>query len=40
MFDRVLTQNDWPAMERRILAWWREQDAFGKLARQNAGKEP
>ena len=40
MFDRVPTQNDWPAMERRILAWWREQDAFGKLARQNAGKEP
>lgn len=37
MFDRVPTQNDWPAMERRILAWWKETDAFGTLVRQNAG---
>ncbi|MFI0609334.1 MAG: class I tRNA ligase family protein, partial [Anaerolineae bacterium] len=40
MFDRVTPQNDWPAMERRILAWWKETDAFGMLVRQNAGAEP
>ncbi len=39
-FQNVVGQHDWPRMEHRVLEFWRESDAFGKLVRQNAGGEP
>lgn len=31
---------DFPELERRILTFWEEVDAFGKLRKKNAGREP
>src|ERR1043166_5901311 len=38
MFDKVDTSIDFPAQERKILAFWDEIDAFAKLVRKNEGK--
>ncbi|MFO0969254.1 MAG: class I tRNA ligase family protein, partial [Gemmataceae bacterium] len=38
MFDKVDTSIDFPAQERKILAFWDEIDAFAKLVRKNQGK--
>jgi isoleucyl-tRNA synthetase len=38
-FAPVPAQPDWPALEREVLAYWRDTDAFGQLVRQNAGRE-
>ncbi len=39
MFREVLSKVDFPALERRILEWWDETDAFHKLVEKNQGKE-
>jgi len=36
-FAPVPAQPDWPRLEQEVLAWWRETDVFGQLARRNAG---
>ena len=40
MYRAVEKIPDFPAMERRLLAFWRDIDAFEKLRRKNAGKPP
>jgi isoleucyl-tRNA synthetase len=37
-FDKVETQVDFPALERKILSWWQETQAFEKLRAKNRGK--
>lgn len=37
-FDKVDTQTDFPALERRILEFWDRTDAFAKLVEKNRGK--
>jgi isoleucyl-tRNA synthetase len=39
MFREVPSKVDFPALERRILSWWDETDAFQKLVAKNRGKE-
>jgi isoleucyl-tRNA synthetase len=39
MFREVPSKVDFPALERRILEWWQETDAFHKLVEKNRGKE-
>jgi isoleucyl-tRNA synthetase len=39
MFREVPSKVDFPALERRILHWWEETDAFHKLVEKNRGKE-
>ncbi len=39
MFREVPSKVDFPALERRILEWWDETDAFHKLVEKNRGKE-
>jgi isoleucyl-tRNA synthetase len=39
MFREVPSKVDFPALERRILEWWEETDAFHKLVEKNKGKE-
>jgi isoleucyl-tRNA synthetase len=39
MFREVPSKVDFPALERRILQWWEETDAFHKLVEKNRGKE-
>ncbi len=39
MFKEVPSKVDFPALERRILRWWDETDAFHKLVEKNRGKE-
>jgi isoleucyl-tRNA synthetase len=38
MFREVPSRVDFPALERRILRWWKETDAFHKLVEKNQGK--
>src|SRR5207249_437660 len=38
MFAKVETQVDFPALEREILQFWQESDAFAKLRAKNRGK--
>jgi isoleucyl-tRNA synthetase len=39
MFREVSSTVDFPALERRILRWWDETDAFHKLVEKNKGKK-
>jgi isoleucyl-tRNA synthetase len=39
MFKSVDNKLDFPKMEHRILDWWEETDAFGKLVEKNRGKK-
>ncbi|TKJ29674.1 MAG: isoleucine--tRNA ligase [Chloroflexi bacterium B3_Chlor] len=39
MFREVPSKVDFPALERRILKWWAETDAFHKLVEKNKGKK-
>jgi isoleucyl-tRNA synthetase len=39
MFREVSSKVDFPALERRILRWWDETDAFHKLVEKNKGKK-
>src|SRR5688500_17693159 len=39
MFKPVDNRPDFPAMERRILEYWRETEAFRKLQEKNKGKK-
>ena len=39
-FEKTDKQNDFPAMERQILAFWDKIQAFEKLKKQNQGKKP
>jgi isoleucyl-tRNA synthetase len=39
MFLEVPSKVDFPALERRILRWWDETDAFQKLVEKNRGKK-
>ncbi len=39
MFKQVDNKLDFPAMEHRILEFWRETDAFKKLQEKNKGRE-
>jgi isoleucyl-tRNA synthetase len=39
MFRKVPSKVDFPALERRILSWWDETDAFQKLVLKNRGKK-
>ena len=39
-FEKTDKQNDFPAMERQILAFWEKTQAFEKLKAQNLGKKP
>jgi isoleucyl-tRNA synthetase len=39
MFLEVPSKVDFPALERRILGWWDETDAFHKLVEKNRGNE-
>lgn len=39
MFGEVPSKVDFPSLERRILEWWDETDAFHKLVEKNQGKE-
>jgi isoleucyl-tRNA synthetase len=39
MFREVPSKVDFPALERRILSWWEETDAFQKLVAKNRGKK-
>ncbi len=39
MFREVPSKVDFPALERRILSWWEETDAFHKLVDKNRGKK-
>ncbi|HEM60770.1 MAG TPA: isoleucine--tRNA ligase, partial [Chloroflexi bacterium] len=39
MFPEVPSKVDFPALERRILRWWDETNAFGKLVEKNRGKK-
>ena len=39
MFREVPSKVDFPALERRILQWWAETDAFHKLVERNKGKK-
>jgi isoleucyl-tRNA synthetase len=39
MFREVPSKVDFPALERRILQWWDEADAFHKLVEKNKGKK-
>jgi isoleucyl-tRNA synthetase len=36
-FKPVATPPDWPRLEREVLAWWHDTEAFGKLTRLRAG---
>ncbi|MBI2845426.1 MAG: class I tRNA ligase family protein, partial [Chloroflexi bacterium] len=38
MFKPVTPQVDFPAQERKILEWWKENDSFQKLGAKNQGK--
>jgi len=40
MFQPVESSCDNIALEHKILAWWKETDAFEKLRRKNSGKKP
>jgi isoleucyl-tRNA synthetase len=39
MFREVPSKVDFPALERRILNWWEETDAFHKLVEKNKGRK-
>jgi len=39
MFREVPSKVDFPALERRILQWWDDTDAFRKLVEKNRGRE-
>ena len=39
MFREVASKVDFPALERRILGWWADTDAFHKLVEKNKGKK-
>ena len=39
MFREVPSRVDFPALERRILRWWNETDAFQKLVSKNRGRK-
>ncbi|HUS69541.1 MAG TPA: isoleucine--tRNA ligase [Anaerolineae bacterium] len=39
MFREVPSKVDFPVLERRILSWWEETDAFQKLVLKNRGKK-